>query len=62
VIRVYDDARNAIETHEYPGGFKEPWQLYRSFRNYLRRGFPQIAATNGVEEWAEASVTAATLV
>ena len=24
VIRVYDDAGNAIETHEYKGEFREP--------------------------------------
>jgi hypothetical protein len=24
VIRVYDDAGNVIETHEYAGEFKEP--------------------------------------
>ena len=32
MIRVYDHAGNAIETHEHAGDFKEPWQLYRSFR------------------------------
>jgi hypothetical protein len=25
VIRVYDEAGNAIETHEHAGDFKEPW-------------------------------------
>jgi hypothetical protein len=24
VIRVYDEARNVIETHEHTGDFKEP--------------------------------------
>ncbi len=24
VIRVYDEADNAIETHQHTGGFKEP--------------------------------------
>jgi len=24
VIRVYDEASNAIERHEHPGDFKEP--------------------------------------
>jgi hypothetical protein len=62
VIHFYDDAGNVIETHEHAGDFKEPWQLYRSFRNRLRRGFAQIAATNEVQEWAEASATAWTLV
>jgi hypothetical protein len=42
VIRVYDDAGNVIETHEHAGDFKEPWQLYRLFRNCLRRRFAQL--------------------
>jgi hypothetical protein len=35
VIRIYDEARNVIETHEHKGDFKEPWPLENTISDLL---------------------------
>jgi hypothetical protein len=62
VIRFYDDAGNVIETHEYAGGFQRALAALPIVQELLAVRICSIAATNEVQEWAEASVTAWTVV
>jgi hypothetical protein len=61
VIHFYDDGGNATETHEHAGISKSPGS-FTDRSGTACDADAQLPATNEVQEWAEASVTAWTLV
>jgi hypothetical protein len=55
VIRVYNEAGNAIETHEHVGDFKEPERfLLASRRTSRQKEFSMIPLLSGGHERSQA--------